>query len=539
MLTVAEEIVDLLEKAGVKRFYGLIGDSLNEFGYAVSKSHLQWIGVRHEEIGAFAAAGEALLSGNLTVCAGTAGPGSVHLINGLYEAKANRAPVLAIVTHIPSSQIGTEYFQETHPMRAFADCSVFCETLTQPEQLPVLVQTAMQTAVSQKGPAVLIVSGDIAKKEVVSSYQAGDLVQQKSVLVPSKESVQKVADMINACEKITFHCGRGCAQGIDKVKLLAQKLKAPILWTLPSKECIEPDNPNAIDSLGLIGEAAGVAEASKCDCLVLFGTDFPFAFVTLPQHPKIIQIDTDESHMGRRRPLDAALVADASIAAEMLLPLVDEKDDTFLKQALQMKTLQQQKKEATLIEFARQPILRPEYLTRCVSLVASNDAIFIADVGLNVIWANRYLQMQRDQKLVGSFKHGTMGGGLGMAIGMSLLEPNRQIVWLAGDGNLTMFLGDLLTIKKYNLNIKVIVYDNKTLGFIDLEAKMEGLPPFATDLDNPDFADVAKAMGILAYSIKKSAEAENTLHEAFVHQGPVLINCLTDTNAIAWNESPV
>lgn len=535
MSTIAESLVFQLEQAGVKRIYGLIGDSLNLIGNAVSKSNINWVSVRNEEIAAFAASAEGSATGVLSVCAGTSGPGSIHLINGLYEAKSNNSPVLALVSHIPISQTGLGYFQDYNPHLAFADCSVYCQTLSDTKQLPILLQIAMQHAISLRGPAVIIIPSDIPAQEY-SEKPSFSPIHQTPSLVPEEEIIHNVAQVINKHSKVTIHCGIGASKGFDKLKTLAQKLQAPMLWTLRSKDFVEPENELAIGALGHVGIPNTAVALTNCDCLILAGTDFPFVLGDLPNKPTVIQFDNTPTHIGRRRPVEHAIIGDIDIIAEKLLDLVSPKDTSFLATVIDSKEKANASFEDKLSELKTVYNLRPECLTRAISNLCDENTTFIIDVGLNDIWANRYIKVKKGQKLVGSFKHGTMGAGLGTAIGLGFCQPERNLVYLAGDGNLSMVLGDLMTIERYNLPVKIVVYNNNTLGYIDLEAKIEQLPPFGTDLPNPHFADIASAMRIKSYKILKNSEAKSVLAEAFAEKGPVLIGCLTDKNAIAWED---
>lgn len=531
MRNVAEIMVQQMEQVGIRRLYAVIGDSLNYLGEAVSKSKIEWIAMRNEEVGAFAAAGEAFMSGKICACAGTCGPGSIHLINGLYEANANRVPLLAIVTHIPTNQIGLEYFQNNNPMLLFRDCSVFCEMLANISQMPRLFQAAMQTAIAKKAVAVIIVPGDIIQASCPESALMHQIIVQNPLLVPNLENIAKVAEMINDEKKVTLYCGYGCKNAMSQVMQLAEKIKAPVLYTMRSKEFVEPNNPYCVGMQGALATGSAHEALFDCDCLLMLGTDYPFD-MALPTTPKIIQIDDDESHIGRRSKLDAAVVGDVAIAINNLLPLLERKENaSFLKKSQNYAQDIDNKLNIELFAMKNAVPLRPEYLTHIISQSASDDAIFIVDVGLNDMWANRYIKTNKKRRILGSFKHGTMGAGIGSAIGIALLNPNQEIIWLAGDGNLTMFLGDLLTIKNNNLPIKIVVFNNQTLGFIDYEATQAHMKPFATALPNPDFADLAKAMGIKSISIDNPKDLQIKIAEAFAYAGPILINVQTDSSA--------
>ncbi len=532
-ITVADVIVKQLELANVRRIYGLIGDSLNAFGQAVKESSLEWIGVRHEETAAYAAAGEAGQTGTLGVCAGTCGPGSIHLINGLYEANRNGVPVLAIVSHIPSAEMGLEYFQATHPDRVFTDCSVFCETLVNPKQLPRLLFAAIEAALNQKGVAVLVIPGDIMAAEFSQMPLLRAPVIAEAVLTPVPEKIKELSALLNEHSKIAFYCGYGCKNAVPEVLALADKLKSPIMYTIRSCEFMALNNPYAVGMNGYLSTGSANYAIHECDCLVLLGTDFPFDPL-LPTNPTLIQIDENAAHLGRRCRLDFGLAADMKKTLEMLNPLIDNKtDDSYLKQSLS----QAQKVADNLSQQLKQNALskewvEPDFLTSVASQQAAEDAVFVIDVGLNDKWAARYIQPKPVRQITGSFKHGTMSAAIGEAIGICFAKPDRQVIALVGDGGVSMLLGDLLTIAQYQLPIHIVVYNNGELGYINFEATLEGYEPFGTKLHNPDFSKVADAIGIQGFHIQNSLEVENVLSKAFEQNKPVLIDAVTNPNAL-------
>lgn len=529
----AQAIVDKLADSGVKRIYGLIGDSLNPIGEAVMKNgKIAWIPVRHEEAAAYAASAEALLTDELCVCAGTAGPGSVHLVNGLYEANRNNVPVLALVTDFYTSEQGLSYFQATHPEQLYKDCSIFCETLSATSQLPRLLQEAMQTAVSYKGVAVLIVPRDVSESEASDSPYDRRIEKTPAYLRPDSAKVQEMADILNSHEKITLYCGIGCKNAKDEVLYLADSLKAPTVCTFRSMDFMIPDNPYNAGMNGLISLKESKTAMENCEVLVLLGTDFPFrAF--MPTKPITIQVDIAGKHLGRRSSLALGIVGDVGETLQMLLPLICKKDnDSYLQEVLAYKKEVDRKRDEELEEMANLPLLRPEYLTAMLSKVTEDDTIFAVDVGLNDVWACRYLDPAPARSIIGSFKHGTMAAAIPEAMGAKLAFPERQVIALSGDGGLTMLLGELLTIIQNQVDLKIVVYNNRELGFIRWEAERDGIKPYQIEMVNPDFALVAQAMGMKAKRIDSSENLENVLRQALNEPGPLLINAVTDPNAL-------
>lgn len=532
---VAEMMVSVLERSGVQRIYGLIGDSLNPVGDAVRRNkNIRWIAVRHEEAAAFAAAGEAFMTGKLCVCAGTSGPGSIHMINGLYEASKNRAPVLAIVTHIPRSETGLDYFQETSPMRLYEDCSLFCETVSHPSQMPRLMQAGMQKALSEGGAAVLIVPKDVSEAPAEENAFLRTVEPTPAVLVPDAGEIQKLADIINAREKITLCCGIGCRAAKEEVLNLAETLKAPTVCTLRSKDFMESDNPNNAGMNGLLSLRESRAALKGCDLLILLGTDFPYP-TALPVSPAVVQIDINAGHLGRRSRLDFGMQADVKSALDLLLPLLREKKDAaHLRESLAYKRKIDEEKEKTLEKMASAEPLRPEYLTHVLSLLADEDAVFAADVGLCTVWAARYVKAEGSRRIIGSFRHGSMAAAIPEAMGawLGADDPGRPFIVLSGDGGLAMLMGELLTLVQHQIPLKIIVYNNAELGYINFEAELARMPPFKTELLNPDFARLAEAAGLKAFRVTSPEGLEETLRRALDEEGPVLVDALTDPAAL-------
>ena len=536
--TVAELIVETLALAGVKRMYGVAGDSLNGITDSIRKrDDIRWVSVRHEETAAFAAGAEAHLTGDLAVCAGSCGPGNLHLINGLYDAHRSRVPVLAIAAHIPSREIGSGYFQETHPEHLFRECSHFCEMVSHPEQIPRLLEIAVQTAVSRRGVSVLVIPGDIALQPAVVSEPRLRFEAATPIVRPSDDEIGRLADLLNGARKITILGGVGCAGAHDQLMELAGKLQAPIVHTMRGKEFIEYDNPFDVGMTGLLGFVSGYYAMMNCETLLMLGTDFPYQQF-FPEQATIIQVDIRGEQIGRRTKVDVGLVGDVKATLTALLPkLKQNRTDSHLKEACQ----HYQKARKGLDDLAsgepgRKPI-HPQYVARLLDEVAAEDAIFSCDVGTPTLWAARYLRMNGKRRLLGSFTHGSMANALPQAIGAQLSHPDRQVITLSGDGGLGMLMGDLLSLRQLRLPVKLVVFRNDSLGFVELEMKAAGFLDFATELHNPDFAKMAEAAGLLGLTAEAPEQVRPMLAEAFNHNGPALVEVLVNRQELAMPPS--
>ncbi|WP_423463842.1 ubiquinone-dependent pyruvate dehydrogenase [Promicromonospora sp. MS192] len=528
MPNVAETMVEIIEDAGVERVYGLPGDSLNGFTDAVRRSErLTWQHVRHEEAAAFAAGAEAALTGELTVCAGSCGPGNLHLINGLYDAQRSRVPVLAIAAHIPAVEVGSTYFQETHPQELFRECSVYTELVSTPEQLPRVLEIAMRTAVERRGVAVVVVPGEIFLAEGADRRRSAPLRASRSVVRPDDDGLRQAAEILNAAKRVTILGGAGTQGAHDRVLQLAGRLKAPIVHALRGKEFLEYDNPYDVGMTGLLGFSSGYRAMESCDALLMLGTDFPYQQF-YPSKAKIVQVDLRGEQLGRRTPVDLALVGDVGDTLDALLPLLDDhRDHKHLDSCL--KHYARARKDLDDLadnDRNREPI-HPQYVARLVSELADDDAVFLPDVGSPVVWAARYLTMNGRRRLVGSFNHGTMANALPQAVGAQSAFPDRQVIALAGDGGLAMLLGELLTLRQNRLPVKIVVFNNSSLNFVEVEMKAAGFVNFGTDLDNPSFADVARAVGIHGQRVEQPDDLEGALRTAFEHDGPALVDVVT------------
>jgi pyruvate dehydrogenase (quinone) len=521
---VADVLVDTLVAAGVKRVYGLVGDSLNGITDAMRpRKDLQWVPVRHEETAAFAAGAEAHLTGQLAVCAGSCGPGNLHLINGLYDCHRSRVPVLAIAAQIPSAEIGSGYFQETRPEHLFAQCSHYCELISQPEQMPRVLEIAMQTAIARRGVSVVAIPGDIALRHAVEEEPRLHFPPPKPTVCPAEDEIDKLAKVLNGAKKVTILGGAGCAGAHAELMALAGKLNAPIVHALRGKEFIEYDNPFDVGMTGLLGFSSGYFSMMDCDTLLMVGTDFPYRDF-FPKQATIIQIDIRGEQLGRRAKVDLGLVGDTRATLQTLLPkLKQNSDDKHLRRSLEHYRNARKGLDELATEGADRQGSHPQFVAREINELASDDAIFTCDVGTPTIWASRYLTMNGKRRLLGSFLHGSMASALPQAIGAQLAAGHRQVVSMSGDGGISMLLGDLLTLRQLNLPIKVVVFRNDALSFVELEMKAGGFLDFGTELKNPDFAALANAAGILGLKAETAQDVRPMLQKAFKHDGPALV----------------
>ncbi|AWT53242.1 ubiquinone-dependent pyruvate dehydrogenase [Mycolicibacterium smegmatis] len=527
MATFADHIIAMLSASGVRRVYGLPGDSLNGFTDAIRRSgEISWEHVRHEETAAFAAAADAGLTGQLAVCAGSCGPGNLHLINGLFDAQRSRVPVLAIAAHIPRSEIGSQYFQETHPQELFGECSVYCELVSTPEMAPRILAMAMRAAVEDNGVAVVVIPGEIFLQRI-PEQPVRPISATRSVLCPDEASLRRAADMLNAAERVTILGGAGVAGAHDALVQLAATLQAPVVHALRGKEFIEYDNPFDVGMTGLLGFASGYKAIKEADTLLMLGTDFPYQQF-YPENATVIQVDVRGAHLGRRTPIDVGLRGTVGDTLAALQPLLRPKHDReHLDRALRHYRKTRASLDALAVNDRDRTPIRPEYLAGLIDRLAAADAVFTCDVGSPVVWAARYLSMNGRRRLLGSFNHGTMANALPHAIGAQSAYRGRQVIALAGDGGLTMLFGELVTLIQNRLPVKVIVFNNSSLNFVELEMKAAGIVTFGTDLQNPDFAAVATAMGIYGRRVTEPADLEDVLKEAFAHDGPAVIDVHT------------
>lgn len=534
MPTIAESIIDRLILSDVKRIYGLCGDSLNYFTDCLrKKNEIQWVPVRHEETAAFAAGAEAHITGSLTVCAGSCGPGNLHLINGLYDCFRNRVPVLAIVAHIPSSEIGSNYFQETHPERIYHECTTFCERLTSPDQLPHLLETAIETAISLSTVSMIIISGDVAMMPAPADMPKSPTRISSSITQPCNKDLDEVADILNSSQKTAIFGGAGCANAHVELMQTADKLKAPIVHTLRGKEYIEYDNPFDVGLTGLIGFSSGYHAMMNCDTLLLLGTDFPYRQF-YPKHAKIIQVDSRPENIGRRTHVDYGLIGDVKgTLAALNGKLVTKKDRKFLDAALEnYQSVRQGLDDLAVGTPGKKPI-HPQYLAKVVDKLADSNAIFTCDVGTPTIWAARYLKMNGKRNLMGSFNHGSMANAIPQALGAQMAFPNRQVITFSGDGGFSMLMGELLTLRQLKAPVKIVIFNNGAYGFVELEMKAVGILEFATDMSNPNFAQMAEAIGVFGVRVEDPKDLESGVQKALDHPGPAIIDVLVNRSELS------
>src|ERR1700723_611445 len=530
---VAELMVEVLWGAGVKRVYGVSGDSLNGFTDAIrSQKQLQWIHVRHEETAAFAAGAESHLTGQLSACAGSCGPGNLHLINGLYDCHRSRVPVLAIAAQIPSSEIGSGYFQETHPEHLFAQCSHYCEVVSHPEQMPRVLEIAIQTPLSRRGVAAVVIPGDVALQAATVASPRLHFSPPKPTLCPSDEEIECLAKLLNESKTTTILGGAGCADAHPELVALAGKLNSPIVHAMRGKEFIEYDNPFGVGMTGLLGFASGYYAMMNCDLLLMIGTDFPYQQF-FPKDAKIAQIDIRGEQLGRRTKVDYGFVGDTKATLRALLPrLTQNESDKHLKASLE----QYAKARKGLDDLAvpgSWEMVHPQYVVRTLDEFAADDAIFSCDVGTPTIWAARYLTMNGRRRLLGSFNHGSMANALPQAIGAQVSHPGRQVVTLSGDGGLAMLMGDLLSLRQLHAPVKLIVFRNDSLAFVELEMKAAGLVDFGTNLENPDFAKLAEAAGVLGFTAETPDQVEPMIAQALQHDGPALVEVIVSRQELS------
>ncbi len=530
---VADQLVEMLVAAGIKRIYAVTGDSLNNVNDAVRREgSIQWIHVRHEEAGAYAAGAEAQLNG-IACCAGSSGPGHVHLINGLYDAHRSGAPVLAIASTVPSFEFGTEYFQETNTIKLFEDCSYYNQIATTPKQLPRMLQAAIQSAIHKKGVAVVGLPGDLTSQDAAEITSSLQVFNSKPVITPSPDELRQLSELINQHEKITIFCGIGAGDAHDEVVQLSNTIKAPVGYSFRGKMEIQYDNPNEIGMTGLLGLPAAFHSMHESSLLILLGTDFPYDQF-MPTNCKIVQIDIKPERIGRRAKVDVGLCGSIKETITALLPLLDNKtDDSFLNAQLKVYDEVKQKMQIYVNDGGSKENIHPEYAVSILNELAASDAIFTVDTGMCCVWGARYIQATGKRKMLGSFNHGSMANAMPQAIGAALASPGKQVIALCGDGGLSMLLGDLATVAQYNLPIKIIVFNNRSLGMVKLEMEVAGLPDWQTDMYNPDFAMIAQAMGIKGITVKDPDEVKQAIQEAFLYKGPVLLNVFTDPNALA------
>ena len=535
---VAELFVEILAAAGTERIYGVAGDSLNGITDSVRRRNgIEWVGLRHEETAAFAAGAEAALTGRLGVCAGSCGPGNLHLINGLYDAHRSRVPVLAIAAHIPSQEIGSGYFQETHPESLFKECSHFCELVSNPSQMPRTLEIAIQTALSKRGVSVVVLPGDVALMNTENDDRRVNFTFAPPHTVPRPEELDQLASELDRARRVTILAGAGCAGAHDQLIQLAAKLQAPIVHAMRGKEFVEYDNPYDVGMTGLLGFASGYHAMMNCEILLMLGTDFPYQQF-YPKNARILQIDIRAEQLGRRSHLDLGLVGGIAETLSELLPRITQRTDrAYLEVCLSNYREARKGLDDLATGKPGQRPIHPQYVAKMLNEVAGPETIFTVDVGTPVIWAARYLAMNGRRRLLSSFNHGSMANALPQAIGAQISHPGRQVIALSGDGGFSMLMGDLLSLRQLNLPVKVIVFNNGSLGFVELEMKATGFLQHGTDLVNPDFAKIAEGAGVLGLHVDDPEGVRPALEQAIAHDGPVLVDIAVNRQELAMPPS--
>ena len=542
MKTVADQFAATLAAAGVKRIYGIVGDSLNGLTDSIRRQgEIEWVHVRHEEVAAFAAGAEAHLTGEIAVCAGSCGPGNLHLINGLFDCHRSRVPVLAIAAQIPSAEVGAGYFQETHPQVLFQECSHYCEFISGANQMPRVLEIAIREAVGKRGVSVVVMPGDVALQQAIDAPapSRGNLLPPTPVVTPAPEELDRLAALLNGQSRVTLLCGSGCAGAHDALLALGDRLKAPMVHAMRGKEHVEWDNPFDVGMTGLIGFSSGYYAMLDCDVLLMLGTDFPYRqFYPNAPGVRIAQVDIRGENIGRRVAVDIGVVGDVRATIEALLPLLEQNDDgTHLQQARLHYAKARKELDGLAVAKPGGKLVHPQQVAKALSDHATEDAVFTCDVGLPTVWAARYLAMNGKRRLIGSFWHGSMANAMAQAIGAQAAFPDRQVISLSGDGGFAMLMGDFLSLAQLNLPIKVVVFNNSALGFIELEQKSTGFLDFGTEFKNPNFAAMAEAVGIRGIRIEDPARVDGAIAEALAHDGPVLIDAVVNRTELAMPPS--
>ena len=527
--TVAQIIVDILGEAGVKHCYGIVGDTLNQITSAIKKSDIEWVHVRHEEVGAFAAGAEAYLTDQITACAGSCGPGSLHFINGIYEAQRNRVPVILLASQLITSQQGNDFPQEVDFEAVYKNCSVFCREISDATQVREITTAAIQAAINQRGVAVLVIPYNISLEKVEDKC-GHKIYHPKPIIRPSDKELAEIADIINKNQKVTIFAGQGVYDAHNELIAFAEKIKSPIVHTSRGKDFVEYDNPYNVGMTGMFGVKSGTMAIKECEVLILLGTDFAWSQF-YPNNATIIQIDIDATHLGRRHRVNVGVVGSSKPTLAALLHLVNEKHDTkFLEtcRTLYSSAMNKLNKKA----LPSKSTIHPQYLTELIDKYATDDAVLCADVGSAMVWACRHFNTNGKRRTVISLKHGTMANAMPQALGVQKAFPNRQVITLSGDGGISMLLGDLLTTIQEKLPIKIIVLNNSSLNFVELEQKVEGLVNHYTDLQNPNFAKVAESMGLFSIRVDDSDLLEAAMQSFLTHSGPALLDVKTSTDEL-------
>ncbi len=536
--TVAEQVVNQLAESGVKHLYAITGDSLNAVTDAITRDgRIKFIHMRHEEAAAFAASAEAQLTGKMAACAGSSGPGHVHLINGLYDANRSNAPVLAIASTCASAVFGTEYFQETNPTLLFSNCSVYNEMAITPAQVPSMLHAAMQAAIGRGGVGVVGIPEDVTTKDAITDPTTFTPSYVNRTDLPSEEDIKSAANLINSAKTVAIYCGYGAAGVPEKVKKLADKLKAPVITSYKSQLELTRDMPNYVGHMGYLGMWSGEEAVATADIVLILGTNFPYPGF-FPAEKRSIQVDVRAYRLGKRANLDLGVRADVDSFIDALLPAVEEKTDTaFLDKALDGWKQIQDKMQEPVKNPGKVGCIRPEYMIATLDRLAADDAVFTVDTGMNNVWTAHYLTGGKSRRMLASFMHGSMANALPMAIGAAVAAPGRQVISISGDGGFAMLMGELLTVAQYQLPVKILVADNRALAFVKWEMEMAGYNPSEVSLQNPDFAEMVKPLGFHAETVTDPAKLEDAMKRWLAADGPALLSVVTDTDAASFTFS--
>ncbi len=533
--TVAEILIDQMVEAGIRKVYGIVGDSANPIVDALRRhqADIEFVHVRNEEAGAFAAGADAQISGRPTAVLGSSGPGSLHLINGLFDCQRNAAPVFAIATHVPSTEIGSGYFQETNPEAIFSGCTNYCVLISTAGQMPRASELALQAAILERGVGMIILPGDIAAQTVEHPMLPHPILTDRPVIRPDDEALAKAVQLIAGADKIAIHGGEGTRSARAEVLRLSETLKAPVSFAYRGKDVLEADNPSSVGMTGLLGWGGATEALADCDLLVMLGTDFPYhAF--LPDGKTIIQVDDKPLHLGRRAAVDLGLVGDVGATLRALIPLLEARSDSaFLDKIVTHHHKMVQGIQTYVTHEGSGQGLRPEMVATALSDLAADDAVFTVDTGMCNVWGARYLTMKPGRRILASFSHGSMANSMPQAIGAQVGSPDRQVVALCGDGGFSMLMGELLTAAGLDLPVKLMVFNNSTLGMVRAEMMVMGYQPWGTDVRNPDFGALATAAGLHGERVETAAEIRPAIERAFAHPGPALIDFVTDPRALA------
>ena len=531
--TVATILVDTLEKIGVKHIFGLIADSLNPIGDVVRQSKIEWIGVRHEEGAALAAAGQAKLTGRLGVCCGSTGPGSTHLIAGLYEASRDHAPVLAISGDMPRQLEGIDYFQATDTNTLFRDVSLYTETISSPGQAPALIHQAIAAAYAGRGVAHLTVPVDVLTAKADGGVASIGTLKPSPEISASEDDIAEAARRIDGAGNIVIMCGAGCHGAAEELRALSDRLKAPLIHSVKGKDIMPYDDPRWMGGIGMIGTKADYRAVMHCDLFLMLGTDYPYSEF-LPRKSVVIQVDERARVIGRRAPTELGVIGSVRPTVKSLLDRVKPKSDSGFFDRVTAERKAWDEKLDKQCDLARsKDRIHPQAVARAVSDLAARDAVFVIDTGLNTLWSGNWIRQNGQQRIIGSFNNGAVGTALGQANGIQALDRSRQVIALCGDGGFNMLMCEFLTAVHHKLPVKAVVYNNSSLGLIRLEAESMGLPAWkAMDFPNPDYVALARACGGVGFKAEKPGELREAIDQALKAEGPAIVDCVVPADEL-------